>query len=282
MLTTDDLDRGRTLAAELELYNAERRQIEDTMVREAAAMVDADGAGARHALLVAGDGWHPGVVGIVAARLAERFHRPSIVIALEWDVGRGSGRSVAGIPLHQAVQECDDLLEAFGGHRAAIGLTVRRERIAELRARFEAAVQRHSRPDDRHPTLEVDAEVSLSAMTPALGTALAALEPHGAGNPEPVLLARGVDVEGVRTVGDPARLHLKLRLKQDGRTVPAIGFGLGNLPVNVGDRVDVAFTPRLSRWQGVERLEMALLDVRESASQDCMEPVDNAGISAIP
>jgi single-stranded-DNA-specific exonuclease len=129
------------------------------------------------------------------------------------------------------------------------------------------------RPADLDPILEVDAEVVLSAMTPALGNALAALEPHGAGNPDPTLLARAVDVEGVRTVGDPARPHLKLRVRQDGRTVPAIGFGLGRLPVEVGDRVDLVFTPRISRWQGQERLELELLDVRPA------ETVNRPGIS---
>ena len=282
MLTTDDPERGRTLAAELELHNAERRAIEDAMVREAVSLAEAGGGDTPHSVLVAADGWHAGVVGIVAARLAERFHRPAIVIALDGDVGRGSGRSVRGVPLHEAVAECEDLLEAFGGHRQAIGLTVRRDRIEALRERFEVAVRQRTRLADLRPVLEIDAEVPLSAVTPAVGAALAALEPHGTGNPEPTLLARQIDVDGVRTVGDPARQHLKLRLRQDGRTVPAIGFGLGHLPITVGDRVDILFTPRLSRWQGLERLELELVDVRPCALENEPEALENAAISAIP
>jgi single-stranded-DNA-specific exonuclease len=282
MLITDDADRGRELAAALEVHNAERRAIEDAMVQEAVALVESRTQEGARSTLVAKDGWHAGVAGIVASRLAERFHRPAVVIALDGDVGRGSGRSVRGVDLHGALGECQGLLDAFGGHRQAIGLTVRRERITELASRFEAAVRHRTTPADLEPVLEIDAEVSLATVTPALAATLARLEPHGPGNPEPRLVARGVDVEGVRMVGDPARLHLKLRLRQDGRTVPAIGFGLGHLPVNAGDRVDVVFTPRVSRWQGLERLELEVVDVRRAATHDLGQPVDAAAEIAVP
>ncbi len=266
MLTTDSADRGRQLATELEVHNAERRAIEDAMMREAVTLVESRDDHAEVTILVARDGWHAGVAGIVAARLAERFHRPAVVIALDGDVGRGSGRSVRGVSLLEALAECEDILDAFGGHRQAVGLTVERGQIPALRRRFDAAVRRRVGPADLEPVLEVDAEVALATMTSRMAEALAALEPYGAANPEPVLLARGVDVEGVRAVGDPARRHLKLRLRQGGRTLPAIGFGLGLLPVNAGERVDVVFTPRLSHWQGLERLELEVLDVRGSTS----------------
>jgi single-stranded-DNA-specific exonuclease len=227
-------------------------------------------------IVVAGEGWHPGVVGIVAARLAERFHRPALAIALEGATARGSGRSVRGVHLHAALGECRALLEAFGGHRQAVGFTVRRERVDELAARFEAAVSSQTTPADLEPLLEIDAEAPLAMVTPALAEALAALEPHGPGNPEPALVARRVEVEGVRHVGDPARPHLRLRLRQDGRTLPAIGFGLGGLPVRAGDRVDVVFRPRLVRWQGTERLEAEVLDVRGCAPPPAAQASENA------
>jgi single-stranded-DNA-specific exonuclease len=283
LLTTASQQRGRELAAILEVYNAERRAIEDAMLRDAVAMAEEQvGRDGAWTTLVAREGWHPGVAGIVAARLCERFHRPAVVIALAGDVGRGSGRSVRGVDLHAALAECRDVLEAFGGHRQAIGLTVRREQVPVLAARFEASVRRISTPADLEPLLQVDAEVSLTAMTPALGVALAGLEPHGMGNPEPVFVARGVGVESVRMVGSTERLHLKLRLRQDGRTVPAIGFGLGHLPVNAGDVVDVVFTPRLSRWQGRDRLELEVGDVRLSAARNLPQHIEKTRTLAVP
>ena len=262
VLITSDPDQARALAAELECCNAERRAIEESMVAEAVRLV---GDRPARSIVVASDGWHQGVVGIVAARLAERFHRPALVIALDGAVGRGSGRSVRGVDLHGAVSECRELLETFGGHRAAVGFSLRRERVDALAAAFEEAICRTVRPADMEPQLALDAEVALSALTPALAEALVALEPHGPGNPEPVFLARDVRVVSARAVGDPSRPHLRLRLSHDGRTVAAIAFGRGNQAIVAGDRLDVAFTPRLSRWQGVERLEVEVLDLRECA-----------------
>ena len=232
-------------------------------------------------VVVAREGWHPGVVGIVAARLAERLHRPALVIALEGATGRGSGRSVRGVHLHGALASCSALLEAFGGHRQAVGFTVRRERIGELAARFEEAVAADTVPGDLEPVLELDGEVPFAMLTPGLFESLAALEPHGPGNPEPALVARGVEVEGVRRVGDPARPHLRLRLRQDGRTLPAIGFRLGDLPVRAGDRLDVAVRPRLTRWQGIERFELEVLDARAGHPQ-VAQAAGNTGEFGVP
>jgi len=280
LLTAGSLERARTLAATLELHNAERRAVEDAVVGEALGAVEATHEPGRRTTVVAGDGWHPGVVGIVAARLAERFHRPALVVALDGLLGRGSGRSVRSVPLHTALAACGDLLETFGGHRQAVGFTVRRDRLTALAVRFEEAVRRVASPADLEPLLEIDAEVPLRAVTPALATALRALEPHGAGNPEPALIAHDVAVETARVVGDSARSHLKLRLRQEGRTLPAIGFGLGGLPIRAGDRIDVVFTPRLTRWQGSERLELELAGVRGSAGP-AAQTSENAGESAV-
>jgi single-stranded-DNA-specific exonuclease len=261
VLVTSDPGEARALAAELECCNAERRAIEETMVAEAVRLV---GDRPGRSIVVASDGWHQGVVGIVAARLAERFHRPALVIALDGPIGRGSGRSVRGVDLHGAVGDCRALLETFGGHRQAVGFSLRRECVETLAAAFEEVVCRTVAPADTEPLLALDAEVMLAAVTPALAEALVALEPHGPGNPEPVFLARDVRVASARTVGDPSRPHLRLRLSQEGRTVPAIAFGRGNAAIGVDDRLDVAFTPRMSRWQGVDRLEIEVLDVRQA------------------
>ncbi len=281
MLTTPSVEQAQALAAELEMYNAERRSLEDAMTAEAFAAAEAERDLRAHTVVVAREGWHPGVVGIVAARLAERLHRPALVIALEGATGRGSGRSVRGVHLHGALASCSALLEAFGGHRQAVGFTVRRERIGELAARFEQAIAAGTVPADLEPVLELDGEVPFAMLTPGLAESLAALEPHGPGNPEPALVVRGVEVEGVRRVGDPAHPHLRLRLRQDGRAVPAIGFRLGDLPVRAGDRLDVAVRPRLTRWQGTERFELEVLDARGGRPQ-AAQTAGNTGESGVP
>ncbi len=279
LLTTADAERGRSIAAELEVLNAERRAIEEQMVRDAMRLAgDAPGP----AVVVAGEGWHPGVVGIVAARLVDRFHKPALAIALDGDLGRGSGRSIRGVHLHAALTECRELFEAFGGHRQAVGFTVRSERIGLLRARLCASIARATTPADLEPVLEIDACIPLAEVTPRRAEAIALLEPYGPGNPEPTLLARDVRVESVRVVGDPTRPHLKLRLRQDGWTVPAIAFGLGHLPVRPGDRLDVVFTPRLSQWQGVERLEIEIRDLRGSEIENQPKTAGLAAVSIIP
>jgi single-stranded-DNA-specific exonuclease len=262
MLTTPSAEEARVLAARLEVHNAERRAIEERMTAEAVATVEETGGAARRTIVVAREGWHAGVVGIVAARLAERYHRPALVLAIDGDTARGSGRSVRGVDLHAALAACSDLLDAFGGHRQAVGLSVRRDRVAVLAARFDAAIAERTGTADREPRLEIDADVPLRTLTPSLAGAIGALEPHGTGNPEPTFLVRAVEVDGVRTVGDPARAHLKLRLRQDSRTVTAIAFRARHLPLRCGDHLDAVVSPRLTRWQGVERLEVEVLDMR--------------------
>jgi single-stranded-DNA-specific exonuclease len=282
MLITASAEEARAVAAELEVHNAERRVLEDAVLVEAASRAAARDAAGAVATVVAGDGWHAGVVGIVAARLAERHHRPAVVVALDGALGRGSGRSVPGVDLHAAMRECDDLLEAFGGHVNAVGFTVRRERVPALAVRLDDALRRQGYDARAIPSLAIDAETSLAAVTPAFAGGLAALEPHGPGNPEPVLLARDVEVQGVGLVGEPSRAHLKLRLRHDGRTLPAIGFGLGHLPLRAGERVDVVFTPRLSRWQGVERLRLEVLEVRGARPAEMCQPAESQRDSLVP
>lgn len=280
-LTTDDPERARTLVAELEVHNAERRSVEERMTREAIALVEA-GQNEAAGLVVAAEGWHHGVVGIVAARLAERWHRAALVIALDGGEGRGSGRSTAGVHLLDAVGACHDLLETFGGHRQAVGFRVRGDRIDGLRERFSAAVAAQTATRDMRPCLEIDAELSLAQVTTEMARALALCEPHGEGNPEPRFVTRGVRIDGSRMVGDPSRPHLKLRLRQDGRTLPAIAFGQGHLPLVTGDRVDLVFIPRLGTWRGVERLEIEVVAINGPLAEDGCQPTDSAVESAIP
>jgi single-stranded-DNA-specific exonuclease len=261
LLTTDDADQATRLALALDDENRARQSIEREMVDEAIRCVDgAGGVAQRHSIVVASPLFHPGVVGIVASRLVERYYRPTILIAAEQGgIGRGSGRSIAGVDLYAALASCRDCLERFGGHRMAAGLSIKLDRVDELAARFDAAIAARTTAEDFVPQITVDGELALRGIDAACFADLERLEPYGMGNPEPTFLARGVRVRDRRIVGET---HLKLVLEQDGRYLPAIGFGMADVAVAAGDHLDVVFSPMLNEWDGNEYTELRLRDLR--------------------
>ncbi len=246
-------------AAALEIANGARRQAQDAATAEAlAAIGDEPGP----AIVVASERWLPGVVGIVAARLVDRFARPAFVIAIDpvTNIGRGSARTTGGIDLYRTLATCAPLLERFGGHAAAAGLTLRGSDVDALREALGAAVLAEgSRPIA--PKFTADSEVALGEVDEALVTELDRLGPFGQDNPEPRLIARQLDVISSRRVGDGSHVKLELRCPKSGVVRGAIGFGMGERDPGVGARVDVAFRPTASSWQGRARVELELRDL---------------------
>lgn len=264
LLTTESHTEAQRLAERLEQLNRERQKIEADMMSEAVAMVKEREL--PPALVLASRRWHVGVVGIAAARLVERFHRPAIVIAIDENgIGKGSARTVGGFDLYQGLAACRDLVEAFGGHPSAAGVTVRESCLAEFRERFASVVADWTSERALVPTLHVDAEVQLSEVTTTLIKEIGALHPFGAGNPEPTFAVRGLDVMDSRTVGEK---HLKMRVRQ-GRSMPfdSIGFGMKSLidrGIPARTPVDLAFVPELNHWNGYDRIQLRIRDVRIS------------------
>ncbi len=266
LLTTTDLSKAHALAAELDRENRERQGLEEEVLRQALTQVEE--VGDRWSLVLASPDWHPGVIGIVASRLVEAFHRPTILIALDGELGRGSGRSPYSFHLYQGIKACGDLLEGFGGHRQAAGLSIRQECIPEFARRFERVVREALTEEDLIPTVKVDGELPLSELNLALLEELQLLEPHGQGNPEPVFLAREVRVLSSRVVGrdsGPGKGgHLKLFLvpSEGGKPFEAIWFGRGNEEISFRDRLDVLYTPQLHTWNGTARMQLRLRDIK--------------------
>jgi single-stranded-DNA-specific exonuclease len=256
LLLAEDPEQARALAQELDRENARRQAVEQAVLDEALAQALADPEHARaSAVVVAGEGWHPGVIGIVAARLAERLDRPAVVIALDGARGRGSARSVGDLNLYQSLAECREHLTGFGGHAQAAGLSLAAHAVAPFRRRFREVVS--AVPEMRRvPRRFLDAEVPLSALSPALGEEMARLQPFGAGNPEPVLCSREAEVREARVVGGN---HLRLRFA--GTDAAAIGFGLGDEIPALGSRVDLCYNLRVSEWQGQRRAEIHILEL---------------------
>ena len=250
LLLTDDAAEAASLAARLELLNGERQQLDQRMLEPA--------------LVIEGDGWHPGVVGIVASRVVERFGRPTFLIAFDGDIGRGSGRSISRFDLHAALGECHELLERYGGHSMAAGLTIRRERLDDFRIRFTDVARRILGPDDLGPEQRVDLEVSLAEASVELERLARYLEPCGAGNPAPVLGVRQVRLSRRSIVGAG---HLKGQLEEADARLSAIGFQWGDRAASLGDGpLDVAFRLETNEWQGIESLQARLCAVAPSAS----------------
>ena len=260
LLRTRSLAEARELAETLDRANEERRKIERRMLVEAVAQAE-ERQGARGLVLWA-EGWHPGVVGIVAARIVERFHKPTLVIGVQGRVGKGSARSIEGFHLVEALGECAEHLSKFGGHRHAAGVTLDAERLVDFRRDFEAIAARRLREEDLQPRCRVDALVHPEELTERAVSALAALGPFGAGNPEPLFVAECLHARG-RTVAAKSGgvAHLKLVLP-DAPSIDAIGFGLGPRIAELDGPIDLAFQPSIDTWNGRTRVSLKIRDFR--------------------
>jgi len=264
LLRTASLAEARELATKLDQANEERRAIERQMLVEAVAQAQ-DRPGTRGLVLWA-EGWHPGVVGIVAARIVERFHRPTLVIGVQGGVGKGSARSIEGFHLVEALRECSEHLSRFGGHRHAAGVTLDAERLVDFRRDFEAIAARLLREEDLEPRCRVDALVHPDELTERAVGALAALGPFGAGNPEPIFVAESLHAEArLVTARSGGTTHLKLVLPQS-PAIDTIGFGMGPRLGQVDGPVDLAFQPSLETWKGRTRVSLKIRDFRAADS----------------
>ncbi len=279
LLTMDDPDEARRIAVFLTQQNDRRRSVERSMLDEAKQMVVQAGYDREdHRAIVLGKpGWHAGVVGIVASRLAEQFARPVVMLSYPEDGGggkneaHGSARSVEGVSIYDAIDHCSEMLSSFGGHAMAAGLRMRVDRIEAFRQRLVAFVNQRLGPKDLVATLTIDAVCSLDQVTPGIFDQIDRLAPFGRGNPSPVLCVQGVTNDRpTRRVGNQGQ-HLQLMLRQGDRLTGAVWFGMGGLAdrLAAGVELDVVFTPKVSVWQNRTRAEMHLKDVRILAAKSC-------------
>jgi single-stranded-DNA-specific exonuclease len=254
------------LAAELETANTRRQAVDREILEQAEARLEGVYQPARdRALVLAGAGWHAGVIGIVASRLVERFHRPTILIALGEDgaLARGSGRSIPGFDLLAAVRACGGHLERYGGHAAAAGFDIRAEAIDGFAEAFRAHAA-GALPEEPVPELRIDLDLTLAEVTPELVRYMAYAGPFGAGNPTPVFEFRGVRVAESSVVGRDGQ-HLRLRLRDGDAALPAIGFRMGPTHAALARPdalVDVAAQLQEDHWQGRARIQAKVVDLR--------------------
>ncbi|WP_316607405.1 single-stranded-DNA-specific exonuclease RecJ [uncultured Ruminococcus sp.] len=262
MLLTDDEEYAADIAAELSKDNTERQRIEreilsdiDDMIREEPSIVN------NRIIVVYGDGWHKGVIGIVASRIKEVYAKPAIVISLDGDICRASGRSVSGFSLIDAVFSCEDLLDQCGGHPMAVGFGIRRENIELFIERINAYAEQHPIPV---PTLQLDCKLNPAQLNVDLARGLSLMEPYGADNPTPLFGLFNMTLKDIREMGGGK--HLRLTLSRGNSTVYALRFSttLAEFPYQPGDIVDLAVTLDINHYNNSESLSVVVRDMRFS------------------
>ena len=266
LLTGEDrAAEAKSLAEQLETVNLRRQEEEAEILAAARRRVDSDPDVGAHAILVVwGAGWHRGVIGIVASKLVDLFHRPAIVLAVEGDLAYGSGRSIPGFDLLGALEHCGELFTRFGGHRHAAGITMESDRLAELRRRITAFADDRLGPEQLMPRLRIDCALPLAAITPEMVAGLRAMEPFGAGNPRPVFHS------GPLQLADSPRVlksrHLAMRVRQEGRVFRAIAWRMADRADFVSrhrDALDLAFNLTENNYRGERTIELSVTDIRQ-------------------
>ena len=266
LLLTDDTNEATRIAAHLDQQNRERQTVERDVTLQAEEWVASNFDPERHATIVAGKrDWHQGVVGIVASRIARRWHRPTLILGFdETGAGKGSGRSIEGLPLVEVLGRCSELLDAYGGHDMAAGLSLRESRLGELRERFESATRELISNEDLIPRLRLDAELDLCLADEEWLDTQDRLAPFGTSNAQPLLFSRGVTPSSTPRV--LKEKHLRLELKSSGRRRDAIWFN-ASLDALPRPPWDVAYTVNRNTWQGRDEAQVQIVAIRSSTGE---------------
>ncbi len=261
LLLNKDMNVAAELAEFLDNCNRERQAVEQQTLQEATAMVENDLNDGDYSIVLAKDNWHSGVIGIVASRLVERYHRPVVMIALENGEGKGSARSISGFHLYEGLGQCQDLLNGFGGHAMAAGLTIRADQVESFRKLFETVARERLIKSQLQPTLNHDGEIFLSSLSLCLQEQIDQLNPYGMGNPLPTFVARDCHIYNCRVVGQK---HLKFDVEQGESFISAIAFGMAERMAECSGRVDILFRPGINEWRGERSLQLQIIDFQKA------------------
>jgi single-stranded-DNA-specific exonuclease len=279
MLTTGDTVIARELAEELDRCNTKRQEVEQAIVAEANAMIRGQGGlGDRGAIVLGRAGWHPGVIGIVASRLVDFYHRPTVVISFGDEFAQGSARSVPGFNLYEAIRDCAEGLIGYGGHAAAAGLKLTESHFPTFARRFEERCRQSLGPEQLDRVLHIDAEVPLGVLTLQVVEEVESLEPHGMGNPRPLLLSSQVRILGEPRVVGEQRNHLQLKLTQGATQLKAIGWNMAERGKDLKPNMfcSVVFHPSINEWNGRRDVQLEIKDF--SIEEDRAAPGASASL----
>ncbi|MCZ6639894.1 MAG: single-stranded-DNA-specific exonuclease RecJ [Candidatus Dadabacteria bacterium] len=257
LFISENLGEARELAKELNEKNSNRQSTEAEIIKEAISLLESNPTLiGTNSIVLASRNWHPGIIGIVASRIVERYEKPTMLIAIGEDgVGKGSGRSLEGINIYAALSECRELFLQFGGHEQAAGLSIREENVEKFREMFDKALENSEEQYEKK--LKVDCSIELDSLTDSLISEFELLQPFGIGNPEPALLSRTVEVVSQRIFKDK---HLGFKVKKGTKLFDAIWFNMKE-PFTLPDKVDMVFTPEFNKWNGKKEIRLRVKDV---------------------
>ena len=263
LFLTNNIVEASSITQELNNYNIERQNTEKRIFEEALEKIKLEENKNNNAIILSGDNWHHGVIGIVSSKITEMFYKPSILICFEGDEGKGSGRSVRGFDLHNALCKTSQFLEKYGGHEMAVGLSLKRNQFNNFKDAFEKIAE-ESNLDEIQPVLKIDAQINSSHMNIDLIRNLNILEPFGEANKIPIFEYKCLKIDSIRSLSDGK--HLKLTLKDGNLWIDAIGFNMGNLAEEylIGDRIDLACTLEINSFNKKEKIQLNIKDIRKS------------------
>lgn len=263
LFLSKDIEEVKDLTQKLNGYNLTRQEIEKDIYNEAIKQIEKENLSEDSVIVVAGNGWHHGVIGIVASKITENYFKPTILLSFDDELGKGSGRSIPGFDLHNALTQCEDTLYKFGGHAMAVGVTVENSKFEEFKAELQK-IAKDCHIQDIVPIIKIDAELNLSEVTREWVESLHMLEPFGEGNKMPYFAFRNLKIDSIRALSEGK--HLKLTLQDNNSIINAIGFNMGELSneYRIGDKIDVVGVLEINSFNGVDSIQINLKDVMKS------------------
>lgn len=263
LLVSKEEKEVKELTQKINEYNKIRQEIEKNIYNEAIEQIEKERNDNKNTIVVFGKGWHHGVIGIVSSKITELYFKPSILLCEEDGECKGSGRSIPGFDLHEALMECNDTIEKFGGHAMAVGININKEKIEEFKEEFEK-IAKEKEVDKIIPILNLDAEIKLDDVNKEMVDSLKELEPFGEANKMPIFAFRNLKIDSIRSLSDGK--HLRLSVKDNKNIINAIGFNMGTLVdiYRIGDRVDIAGNLEINSFNGVDSIQINIKDIMKS------------------
>ena len=263
LFLSKDMNEVNELTQKLNEYNRLRQETEKNIYTDAIMQIERDGLANKNTIVVMGKNWHHGVIGIVSSKITELYFKPSILLCEEDDIGKGSGRSIPGFDLYEALTQCKNAIEKFGGHSMAVGISVKKENLEMFKKELEQ-ISKERNIEEIVPILKIDAQIDLEEINKEMVESLKELEPFGEENKTPLFMIRNLKIDSIRALSEGK--HLKLTLKDNKNIVNAIGFNLGELSndYKIGDKIDVVGNLEINSFNGVDNIQINIKDLMRS------------------
>ena len=244
-------------------YNRLRQEKEKAIYEDAINQIEENKLDDKNTIIIGGENWHHGVIGIVSSKITELYFKPSILLCYEDDLAKGSGRSIPGFDLHEALMKCQGTIDKFGGHSMAIGITIKRDKFEEFAKEVEG-IAKNSKIDEIVPIINIDGKINLNEINKEIVQSLKQLEPFGEGNKTPIFAFKNLKIDSIRSLTEGK--HIKMTLKDGNAIINSIGFNLGYLvnEYRIGDKIDVVGTLEINSFNGVDSLQINIKDVMKS------------------